>query len=221
VLSWWDQGYWVVQQARRVPVANPTQERAPNAALFYTETDEAEARARLDAERTRFVVADFELPFRRIADGSIMGRFQTILDWTGKTHAQYYEVAYRRTEGQWVPTWIFHEPYYRSMAFRLSALGGAGVTPANATTVATFASRVDNNGMQFRELVSQHTYPTYEDAVRAREAAGAEAVIVGLDPWQSAIPLEPVTWLVQRHAARTPEQQPSEAPWVRIFEVTR
>jgi dolichyl-phosphooligosaccharide-protein glycotransferase len=43
VMSWWDQGYWITQRARRVPVANPTQERAVNAARFYTATDEAVA----------------------------------------------------------------------------------------------------------------------------------------------------------------------------------
>ena len=26
VMNWWDQGYWLTQRARRVPVSNPTQD---------------------------------------------------------------------------------------------------------------------------------------------------------------------------------------------------
>jgi asparagine N-glycosylation enzyme membrane subunit Stt3 len=219
VMSWWDQGYWITQQARRVPVANPTQERAPNAARFYSATDEARALDILRAERSRYVVSDYELPFRRLADGTIMGRFQTIVDWTGAAHAPFYEVIYRRSEGGgWNAAWIFHEPYYRSMAFRLSALGGVGATPANSTSVITVADRVDTNGVRFRELLTEHTYATYEAArIAAQSTTGG--IVVGLDPWQSAFPIEPLQSLVQVHAATTPEQTRSEAPWVRVFEV--
>ena len=31
VMNWWDQGYWIMQTARRVPVSNPTQSGAPTA----------------------------------------------------------------------------------------------------------------------------------------------------------------------------------------------
>lgn len=218
VMSWWDQGYWITQQARRVPVANPTQEHAGTAAQFYTATDEAEAVSIAHAQGARYVIADFELPFRRIADGSIMGRFQTIVDWTGKQHDDFYEVAYRRDGGRWVPVWLFYEPYYRSMAFRLSARGGEGVTPADSTVVA-LATRVDGNGLRFREVLAQQTFATYEQARRAKDDLGADAVIAGLDPWQSAFPIEPLQSFVQLHEVRTPEQQPGQASWVRIFEL--
>jgi dolichyl-diphosphooligosaccharide--protein glycosyltransferase len=217
VMSWWDQGYWVTQLARRVPVANPTQERAAIAARFYSSTEETQARGILAAERARFVVSDYELPFRRLADGSIMGRFQTILDWTGAAHDRFYEIAYRRDGSEWMPVWIFHEPYYRSMAFRLSVAGGAAVTPVNTTTVAVFANRVDVNGLRFRELVADEIFSTYEAAQRAVNAR-SDAVIVGLDPWQSAFPLEALQSLVPVYGARTAEQKPTEAPWVRVFE---
>ena len=32
IMNWWDQGYWIVQTAHRVPVSNPTQSAAPVAA---------------------------------------------------------------------------------------------------------------------------------------------------------------------------------------------
>jgi oligosaccharyl transferase (archaeosortase A-associated) len=218
VMNWWDQGYWIIQVARRVPVANPTQERAQISARFYAERDEARARALLDAERSRFVVADWELPFRQLADGTIMGRFQSVLDWAGGMHAEYYEILYRREGGQWTPVWIFHEPYYRSMTFRLSVLGGKAATPAGSSSVITVTDRTDASGFRFRELLTERTYPTYA-AAQVAAASTPSARIVGLDPWVTAFPVESVRTLVEVHASRTPEQKPTEAPWVRIFAV--
>jgi asparagine N-glycosylation enzyme membrane subunit Stt3 len=222
IMNWWDQGYWLVQKARRVPVSNPTQERAPNAARFYAETDERRALEILRSERTRFVLSDWELPFRLTPDGAVMGRFQNVLDWAGAPHSDYYAVFYRREGNEWIPLWVFHEAYYRSMAYRLAVLGGAAGAPANDTTVITVADRVDTGGVQFREVLTQHTYATYEAATLAAAAsAGSTTMIVGLDPWQPAFPVANLSSLVQRHSVRTPEQAGTEAPWVRIFEVRR
>jgi len=219
VMNWWDQGYWIVQRARRVPVANPTQERAAISAQFYVETDERRAMETLRAERVRYVLSDWELPFRRLADGTIMGRFQNVVDWAGGVHGQYYEILYRRVDDGWAPVWVFYEPYYRSMAFRLSVLGGMQAIPANATTVITAADRLDGNGRRFREVLTQETYATYDAARQAVSRTAAAAIVVGLDPWQSAFPLESLASLPAVFAARTPEQEPTEAPWVRVFEV--
>lgn len=223
IMSWWDQGYWIIQRGHRVPVSNPTQERAPNAARFYTETDMTRALALLDEENARYVLADWELPFRRVADGTIMGRFQSIADWADAIHARYYEIVYRRAGEGWTPVWIFHEPYYRSMAFRLAALGGRPVTPVNAATVVTTIERTDESGRRFREVLREQTYFSYEGAVAAAAMPPGigETAIVGLDPWQSAFPIDAVDGLVERYAARTASQAPGEAPWVRIYERRR
>jgi asparagine N-glycosylation enzyme membrane subunit Stt3 len=221
VMNWWDQGYWLIQRARRVPVSNPTQERASTSARFYAETDEGRASSLLHEEAARFVLSDWELPFRMTADGTIMGRFQSVLDWAGATHSLYYEVYYRRDQSGWVPMWVFHSAYYQSMTFRLVVLGGAAATPSNATTVLSVADRVDERSVTFREVIAQRTYATYEEALAAAVAAtGPErTVIVGLDPWQAAVPVAALRSLHLRHDVRTPAQQPTESPWVRIFEV--
>jgi dolichyl-phosphooligosaccharide-protein glycotransferase len=218
VMNWWDQGYWISQSARRVPVSNPTQERALVSARFYAEIDPLRALALLAAEGSRFVLSDWELPFRKLADGTIMGRFQSVLDWAGGIHAQYYQILYRREGAGWSPVWVFHEPYYRSMAFRLSVLGGAPAAPDHESTVITVADRVDANGLQFRELLTERTYSTYAEAQEAA-AQHPSAMVVGLDPWHPAFPVDAMPSLVEVHAARTPEQKPGESPWVRIFEV--
>jgi oligosaccharyl transferase (archaeosortase A-associated) len=220
IMNWWDQGYYLIQRAHRVPVSNPTQERAPNAASFYTETDEARALERLTRERSRYVLADWELPFRLAPDGSIAGRFQTLADWSAVTHRDYYEIAYRRSEEGWTPVWLFYEPYYRSMAYRLAVLGGRGAIPVDATTVVTLSEHTDSRGFRFREVVSEKRFPTYEGALAAVMANRSPAtVLAGLDPWQAAFPLPALSTLTEVHQVRTAEQKPSEGPWVRIFQV--
>jgi dolichyl-diphosphooligosaccharide--protein glycosyltransferase len=222
VMNWWDQGYYLIQRARRVPVSNPTQERAGIAARFYTETDEARALAILAREHSRYVLADWELPFRITPQGSVAGRFQTLGDWAGITHADYYQVCYRRRDGEWTPVWIFYEPYYRSMAYRLSVLGGGAATPAGATAVVTLGDRDEASGRRFCEVVSARTFATYESAravANALSPSGTTVRLAGLDPWQTAFPLPTLTALREVHAVRTPEQESTETPWVRVFAV--
>ncbi|MGQ0736699.1 MAG: STT3 domain-containing protein [Acidobacteriota bacterium] len=219
VMNWWDHGYWLIARARRVPVANPTQARASNAALFYAATDEGDARARLTTESAGYVLADWELPFRMTEDGRIMGRFQNVLDWAGAAHAAYYDVYYRHAGGAWTPVWVFHQPYYESMAFRLVALGGQASVPDRATSVMTFAERTDATGRAFREVLTERLYATYEQAQLAASIMGGSAVVVGLDPWKAAFPVGAVPWLTLVYEARTPEQAPSDASWVKVFQV--
>src|SRR5688572_15874905 len=117
IMNWWDQGYWIVQTARRVPVANPTQGGATTAARFFTETDEAEAIKLLQQQRARFAVVDWELPFRDGANAALAGRFQNLADWAGIPTSRYYSLCFARSADSdaWRATWIFHEPYYQSM----------------------------------------------------------------------------------------------------------
>lgn len=221
VMNWWDHGYWITQVAHRVPVANPTQERAPVAARFYASTDEANAVKLLRTERSRYVLADFELPFRFTQEGAIMGRFQSVVDWAGGEHARYYDVFYKREGNAWTPVWVFHPAYYRSMAYRLVVLGGAQAVPAGATSVISIVDRTDDTGMKFQEVLNETTYDTYEEAEEAARGAPptGRAVIAGLDPWRAAFPVERLLTLHEVYAARTSGQKPTESPWVRVFEL--
>ena len=111
-----------------MPISNPTQSGANKAAAFLTATDEAEALAMLAADRAKYVVVDWELPFRDGGDGSLAGRFQNLADWAGIPTSRYYSLCFsRRTDvDPWEPTWIYREAYYQTMAYRLMVLGGAG-----------------------------------------------------------------------------------------------
>lgn len=221
VMNWWDQGYWIVQTAHRVPVANPTQGAAPVAARFFTETDEAAALALLTEQRARFVLVDWELPFRDGSSGSLAGRFQNLADWAGIPTSRYYTLCFSRAADvdPWQVTWIFHEPYYQSMVYRLMVLGGKATSPANNTYVIETRDRVDTNGRRFCEVVSRTQHATADEARRVAEQRGAGFQAAGLTPWLPAFPTTAITGLREVASFRDAGQKDSEAPMVRIFEV--
>ncbi|MDO8677098.1 MAG: STT3 domain-containing protein [Acidobacteriota bacterium] len=223
VMNWWDQGYWIVQAGHRVPVSNPTQVRAPNAAAFYTATDEAAALAMLSAERARYVLVDWELPFRQAGAGALGGRFQNLADWAGIPTSRFYSLCYTQaSEGDpWQPIWLFHEPYYQSMVYRLMVAGGGPVVPANSTYVVTVRDRTDSTGRQFCEVAGRQVFANADAAKAAAEKSGAGARVVGLSPWQPAFPVPPITGLRIAQEFRESGQKPNETPMVRIFEVVK
>lgn len=223
ILNWWDQGYWIVQTAHRVPVANPTQGGAPVAARFFTETDEADALTLLAEQRARYAIVDWELPFRDGESGALAGRFQNLADWAGIATSHFYTVCFSRaTEADvWQVTWLFFEPYYQSMVYRLMVLGGTAVTPANNTYVVQTRDRVDTNGRRFCEVVGRTQHATAAEAKQAAQQRGAGFTAVGLTPWQPAFPTPAISGLREVAAFRDAGQQASEAPMVRIFEVAK
>jgi hypothetical protein len=220
VMNWWDQGYWLIQTARRVPVSNPTQSGAPEAARFLTATDEAEALAILEDARARFALVDWELPFRDAGGGALAGRFQNLADWAGIPTSRYYTLCFSRDGdgAAWTPTWLFREPYYQSMAYRLMVLGGQSAAPQYHTYVVQTLDRVDTTGRRFCEVVGRTPYATADEARRAADSLGAGAQVVGLTPWQPAFPVPAITGLRLAQEFRDPAQQANETPMVRIFE---
>lgn len=223
VMNWWDQGYWITQTARRVPISNPTQAGAPKSAAFLTATNEAAALSMLAADRARYVIVDFELPFRDGADGSLAGRFQNLADWAAIPTDRYYSLCFsRRTESDgWQPTWIYREAYYQSMAYRLMVLGGAAAEPVNHTYVAEIRRRSDVTGRGFCEVVNRWQYARSAEAKLSASQRGAGFEAVGLTPWQPAFSLPAVDGLRVAAEFRDPGQKANETPMVRIFEVTR
>jgi len=223
VMNWWDQGYWLIQAAHRVPVSNPTQGGAPQSAAFLTATDEAAALEILKASRARFVMVDWELPFRDAGNGALAGRFQNLADWAGIPTSRFYELCYSRERDTdpWSPSWIYYEPYYLSMTYRLMVLGGMGANPVNNTWVVRKQQRVDGTGREFCEVSQPQSYPTADEAKRAAANRGPEFVVVGRSPWQPAFPVPGTTGLRVVQEFREPQQKPNESPMVRVFEVIR
>ena len=122
--------------------------------------------AMLTPPRARYVIVDWELPFRSAEDGSLAGRFQNLADWAGIPTTRFYSLCFARRSDvdPWQPVWIYREAYYQSMAYRLMVLGGLGSQPQNSTWVVQLTNRVDSNGRQFCEVVNRWQYPRAEDA---------------------------------------------------------
>ena len=222
VMNWWDQGYWIMQTARRVPISNPTQSGADKAARFLTATSEADALDMLAANRSRYAVVDWELPFREGPTGSLAGRFQNLADWAGIPTSRFYTLCFaRRTNADpWEPIWIYREAYYQTMVYRLMVLGGEASHPANNTYVAEIAQRTDNSGRSFCEVVNRWQYAQPEEAKQSASQRGAGFEAVGLTAWQPAFAVPAISGLKVAAEFRDPNQKENESPMIRIFELT-
>lgn len=221
VMNWWDQGYWILQTARRVPVSNPTQSGANKAAGFLTATTEADALERLAADRSKYVIVDWELPFRDGPDGALAGRFQNLADWAGIPTSRFYSLCFaRRSDADpWQPVWIYREAYYQTMAYRLMVLGGGAAQPANNTYVVQLSERIDTTGRRFCEVVNRWQYDRSDDAKVTASQRGQGFEAVGLTPWQPAFAVPAITGLKVAAEFRDPQQKEGETPMIRIFEV--
>jgi hypothetical protein len=222
-MNWWDQGYWIIQAARRVPISNPTQNGADKAAAFLTATDESDALARLAADRAQYVMVDWELPFREGPAGSLAGRFQNLADWAGIPTSRFYSLCFSRESdaAAWEPTWIYREAYYQTMVYRLMVLGGAAARPSNNSYVVQISDRTDTSGRRFCEVVDRWQYAEPEEAKRSAAQRGAGFEAVGITPWQPAFASPAITGLTVAAEFREPEQKENETPMIRIFEVTQ
>jgi hypothetical protein len=219
-MNWWDQGYWLVQAAHRVPVTDPTQGGAVEAASFYAATDEASAAAILKAARARFVLADAEMPFRGSDPGALAGELQSFLDWADLPSSRFYALCFARLDADRSlrPVWIFREAYYQTMAFRLMVLGGRAAEPTESAWLVELGDRRDANGHAFCEIASAQPYRSLGEAKAAAAERGAGFEVVGLTPSRQVFPVAAVEGLREVHEIRRDGQS---APVVRIFEVTQ
>ena len=170
VMVWWDYGYEIIAAAHRVPTATPTQSGADVAGQFFLDTDEARARAELDAQHARYVFVDELLPFRIDGAGRIMGKFETMAAWAGAPTSRFYDTFLVPGGTSYRAAFLYFPDYYRTMAFRLGVLGGGGVTPAR-TDVVSWILQPLPDGHTYRIVTGLEPYST--DARRSCGAPGA------------------------------------------------
>jgi len=218
VMAWWDYGYWLLQQGRRVPVANPTQSGAAVAARFFSALDEREALALLDRVRARYVVVDFEVPYSIGASG-FRGKYHALAPWAGVDEARDYAM-YFEPDGaggvRAVP--LFHETYYRSMTFRLYAAGGAAMAPSRATVVRWQTQPTPVAGVTARMLLEARDFEEVGQARRYLAALGPGAsALVGRDPLRSPVPVEALAGLARVWDSPQRYSDLHGLPAIRIF----
>jgi len=205
VTSWWDHGYWIARIARRPPSANPTQSGVQEVAAFLLAEDEPSGAAILDRLRSRYVIVESEMPVRLTADGTLRGGYLgAAMQAAGREPARYYEYVRRKgKDGGLEQLVLYHPAYYRTMASRLYAFGGAGVRPQGSTYVAVLRDEGAPEGP--RRIVERLTrVDSYEEAV-SLAALDGRARVVGLDPLESCVPLEPLRTLTLVHSSPTPD----------------
>lgn len=224
VLAWWDYGYWIIRVGRRVPIANPMQTGAVEAAQFLLSEDEAEAAALADSLGARYAIVNWDLQTRLSQSGVVLSDF--LLGMTrarGTDLSRYIRIAYRMVGGERQPVVLYEPAYYRTMMSRLHRAGGT-VRAGEITAWAVTLQERNKDGASYWELASEIPFADYEQARAFVEAAGSPNVrLVGKDPNVSCLPLPPVDTF--RRVYRSLQHQEYQGrlgpPALQIYERTR
>lgn len=80
VMCWWDYGNWIVYLAKRPVVANNFQAGAVDSARFYLSESEDAATAILDERRSRYILIDYDMLFRKLP---------ALVRWTNLSISRY------------------------------------------------------------------------------------------------------------------------------------
>jgi dolichyl-diphosphooligosaccharide--protein glycosyltransferase len=200
VLAWWDEGYWIMFLAHRVPVANPTQHGASLAAAFFLSQDEAAATSVLERAGARTVLVSGELVSRTTEPGVVaLGRTSALAAWAGEAAGRYERVLdVRRDDGTFRPVLLFTPEYFRSMAVRLWTFpGGTSVARERAWVFA-------RGGEDGRRIVELHEFTSAREADefrRGRPERGFE--VASPDPESSCVALAPIAAFDERRDVST------------------
>ncbi|MHB8604403.1 MAG: oligosaccharyl transferase, archaeosortase A system-associated [Thermoplasmatota archaeon] len=129
VLSWWDYGHQIEVDGERPPVANPFQQNAPFASLYFTEENETLANKMLDdlaasrhAGPVRYIMIDNEMA---------AGKFGAIGVWANwnRWGREQDRKTYIMPDGSNSPSLYYQgEEYYKTMLARLYYDDGNGLS---------------------------------------------------------------------------------------------
>lgn len=181
VTAWWDYGYWITRMAHRIPSANPSQDpmALTRVAIYLTAQDESSANKTAQEIGTGYVILDYE---------TTTSKFGAVAIWAGKEWSEFFDYYWSPEESQ-VKVFL-HPEYYRSLAVRLYNFDGKAVQPEKSLVI-SYETRTTADGFQYREILSEEEYSSYEEAeayIASQESGNYE--IVGTDPLVSPVPLE-------------------------------
>ncbi|MUV59511.1 oligosaccharyl transferase, archaeosortase A system-associated [Halobacterium sp. CBA1126] len=140
VMSWWDYGHWMTVEGQTIPVANPFQQHATQAANFLLAQNETEAANALevvneDDAKTRYVAVDSQMvsPQQKFGAPTVFydgpRNFSTGTFYTQNILSQYEDgqITDYRSFSQ-LPT-LNHQAYYESLMVRLYETHGSAQQP--------------------------------------------------------------------------------------------
>lgn len=187
VMSWWDQGYWIIRRGQRVPVATPNQWYAGEAAQFLLSPTPEEAMAVARRHRSRYAALSWEM----LLIPNVPSMLPAVGEFAPQLARPFIELFYfTDANGEAQSFGGLSPDYYRTAVARLLLFGGKAAVPAGSTTLVTFRHARDSNGNALRQYLGHTTYQSYEAAQAAAQDATNETMIIGTDPFRSCVPLE-------------------------------
>ncbi|MBI5762060.1 MAG: oligosaccharyl transferase, archaeosortase A system-associated [Planctomycetes bacterium] len=192
IMNWWDYGYWIVRGAKRMPVSNPTQHCAHEAATFFLAKSEAEAGDIARKFGARYILVDALMGFLPGArGGASRGKFAGVIAWAGARESDYFEKCYERSAiGRWRPVTLFYPACHETLYSRLYIFRGKTVTPSEAWAV-RIVDETDTALGSIRVLKDSRQFTNHADAA-AFIAANAGYRLASRTPFNSCVPLPPL-----------------------------
>ena len=140
VMAWWDYGHFITYGGERIPVANPFQQNADQAADFLLADNESEAEQILqedtgEGSETRYVMIDYKLGYAGTTKYNAPTAFETRHDVDRRDFGPTLASLRALQRGQFVPAYAIHNQRdYESMRVRLYQFHGSAREPATIVT---------------------------------------------------------------------------------------
>ena len=213
VIAWWDYGYWISRIARRIPIANPSQNiRAlTSVASFFISQDEESAEEMVKKLDSAYIIVDSE---------TATSKFWALAQWSGQKETEFFERYYMLQEGKATPVHLIYPEYYRSMAARLYNFDGKAVTPEESTVI-SYEEKKDQKGEPVKLITGIESFPSYEEATAyISDQESGSYRIVGESPFISPVPLTALKNYELIYSSENSITQPGvgSIPSVKIFQ---
>jgi asparagine N-glycosylation enzyme membrane subunit Stt3 len=219
IMNWWESGYWVAREGRRVPVANPTQSGIGTSARYLTATDPAEAERLAAAAASRFVVVSDDLVYLPAPDGAFVGKFDYLPRALGESPGRYFDIYHEYRGGATLrQVVLFHEDYFQTLASRLLLFDGRAVQPVRMGVI-SWVPRTGVGGQPLKEIVASREFTSYPEARAYLEELGeGNHAIVSRSPMETCVPLETLTNYRLAFESGDGAGRPTGRGSVRVFE---
>jgi dolichyl-diphosphooligosaccharide--protein glycosyltransferase len=181
VLSWWDYGHWITAASDRIPVANPFQQSATQAAEFLLAENESRANEVIgqmsdgENKETRYVVVDWQMA----TPASKFSAPPAFVE--GKNFADY--VRYVPLTQQRQGFFLFRQAYYDTMVNRLYRYHGSAQRPQPIVT--RYGQSAQVSGVLQTFFRNGSNYAQQMSAAREAINGTPNAQIGGFGPYPS------------------------------------
>jgi dolichyl-diphosphooligosaccharide--protein glycosyltransferase len=192
VMSWWDYGHWITVKGDSIPVANPFQQGATDAARYLTSQNESDARDVLqsideDDAETRYVMIDWKMAE---TESGVNGKYFAPPQFDPDSQrSDYYSRIASVTESGLRTSAIWQKPpYYNSTLTRLYMYHGSSQEVAPVVTDWQGGERPLSGGGTFVEPPSDGQIVKFFDNVSAARAYVEEdgsSQVGGIGPYPS------------------------------------